>query len=133
MTGSRRAARERALGLLYEAEVRSVDAREVLTSQAGAVDDYAVSLVTGVAGAQPRLDALIGRFARGWDVDRMPSTDRALLRLAAWELLESSEVPVAVAISEAVDLAKRYSTEESGRFVNGVLSAIAREVRASAT
>ena len=131
--GSRRAARERALGLLYEAEARDVTPAEVVASQRGRVDDYAAALATGVSVRCDEIDGLIGRFARRWDVGRMPSTDRALLRVAAWELLEAADVPTAVVISEAVELAKRYSTDESGRFVNGVLAAIATEVRASAT
>lgn len=127
--GSRRAARERALGFLYEAEVRGVSPDDVVANQPGAVDDYAANLAAGVTAKAPEIDELLGRFARGWDVDRMPSTDRALLRLAVWELLEAPTVPTAVVISEAVELAKRYSTDQSGGFVNGVLAAVAQDVR----
>lgn len=129
--GSRRAARERALGLLYEAEARGVPPNQVVELQPGRVEGYAASLANGVSSNALAIDSLIGRFSRGWDVERMPATDRALLRLAVWELMESDDVPTAVVISEAVELAKRYSTEESGRFVNGVLAAIAHEVRPS--
>lgn len=128
-SGSRRAARERALGLLYEAEARDASAAEVVALQRGGLDDYAAALAAGVSSRCVDIDELIGRFAKGWDVSRMPATDRALLRLAVWELLEADDVPVAVVISEAVELAKRYSTDESARFVNGVLSAVAAATR----
>ena len=124
---SRRSERERAIGLLYEAEAKGVSPSEV----AGHVGGYAHEVVSGLATDQDQIDILIGEFARGWALDRMPATDRAVLRLAAWELLRRRDVPTAVVISEAVELAKRYSTDESGRFVNGVLSAIAAELRAS--
>ena len=127
--GSRRAARERALGLLYEAEAREAPPADVLASQRGAVDAYAASLIAGVSSRCEEIDEIIGRFATGWDVARMPSTDRALLRLAVCELMERADVPTAVVISEAVELAKRYSTAGSARFVNGVLATIASEVR----
>jgi N utilization substance protein B len=78
---------------------------------------------------QVRIDGLIARFAIGWALDRMPVIDRCLLRLSTYELLERPDVPVGAIISEAVELANRFSTEESGRFVNGVLAAIAAEVR----
>jgi N utilization substance protein B len=92
-------------------------------------DPYAVALVRGVAGRGEELDGLISRFAKGWSLDRMPVLDRTVLRLASYELLAGDEPPVGVVISEAVELAKRYSTDDSGRFVNGVLSSIAGEVR----
>lgn len=123
---SRRSERERVLGLLYEAEVKDVPLRDV----AEAADGYASEAAHGIDADQTEIDALIRRFAKGWDLERMASTDRALLRLSVWELLRRPDVPTAVTISEAVELAKRYSTEDSGRFVNGVLSAVAGEVRA---
>ena len=86
-------------------------------------------LLLGVDGHRDRIDALIARFAIGWTMDRMPVVDRSLLRLSVYELLERDDVPVGAIISEAVELAKRFSTEESGRFVNGVLASIANEVR----
>ena len=127
--GSRRAARERALGLLYEAEARDASPADVLGSQLGAVDAYTASLIAGVSSSCDEIDELIGRFAMGWNIARMPSTDRALLRLAVCELIERADVPTAVVISEAVELAKRYSTEDSARFVNGVLASVARAIR----
>ena len=89
-------------------------------------------MVTGVEHNLARLDELIGARSIGWTLDRMAVIDRTLLRMAVYELLESPDVPVGAIVSEAVELAKRFSTEDSGRFVNGVLSAIAGEVRPSA-
>jgi N utilization substance protein B len=86
-------------------------------------------LLIGVDRHRERIDALIARFAIGWTMDRMPVIDRSLLRLSTYELLERPDVPIGAIISEAVELAKRFSTEESGRFVNGVLASIAGEVR----
>ncbi len=125
----RREARERALGLLYEAEVKGITPDEVLRELPVAPDPFAAEEVRGVGRSLPRLDDLIGRYAVDWAVGRMPAVDRALLRMAAWELLDRPDIPTGAVISEAVELAKTYSTEESGRFVNGVLGSIASEVR----
>ena len=125
--GSRREARERALELLYEAYAKGVDVSGVLSALAVSPDPYAEALVRGVEERSDEVDALISKFAKGWTIDRMPVMDRTLLRMAVYELLGQPEVPVAVVISEAVELAKRYSTEDSGRFVNGVLSAVAAQ------
>ncbi|MHB8682463.1 MAG: transcription antitermination factor NusB [Acidimicrobiales bacterium] len=127
--GPRRAARERALGLLYEAEAKHVSPSEVLSSLPFAPDPFAERLVRGVEREAERIDALVSDAAQGWELERMPAVDRALLRLAVYELLEEPAVPVAVVIDEAVELAKQYSTEESGGFVNGVLSTIAARTR----
>lgn len=127
--GGRRSARERALGLLYEAEAKGQDPVAVLDDVPVVPDAFAVAVVRGVAAHAVRIDALIATHAIDWAVDRMPVIDRSLLRMATFELLELDDVPTAVVISEAVELAKRYSTDESGRFVNGVLAAVAAEVR----
>lgn len=127
--GSRHEARERALELLYESYARNASAEEVLCGLVVAPDPFAEELVRGVDERAAEIDALITRFARGWTIDRMPVIDRAVLRLATFELLAETQVPVGVVISEAVELAKRYSTDDSGRFVNGVLSAVAAAVR----
>jgi transcription antitermination protein NusB len=127
--GSRREARERALALLYEAEAKGESGADVLDAQPIAVEEYAGDLVGGVADHRDDLDALIGRFAKGWVIERMPAVDRTLLRMAVYELVHRPDVPQNVVINEAVELAKRYSTDDSGRFVNGVLAAIATEVR----
>ena len=128
--GPRHAARERALSLLYEAEMKRAGVAEVLASLRVAPDPFAVGLVEGVVAHEERIDALIAGAAVGWDLSRMPVLDRSILRLATYELLAERDVPVAVVIDEAVELAKEYSTEDSGRFVNGVLSTVARQVRA---
>ena len=127
--GSRREARESALAILYAAESRGVGLLEVLADQPVAPGDYAVELVEGVAGVMDEMDALIDRFAEGWRTDRMPAVDRALLRLAVYELSSRSDVPPSAVLSEEV--AGDYSTERSARFVNGVVSGIAEEVRPS--
>lgn len=128
--GSRHGARERALELLYETYARNASAEDVLSGLVVAPDPFAEELVRGVEERAIEIDGLISRFAKGWTIDRMPVIDRAVLRLATFELLAAPQVPVGVVISEAVELAKRYSTDDSGRFVNGVLSAIAGAVRA---
>lgn len=130
--GSRREARERALSLLYEAEAKDVTPAEVLAELPLQPERFAADLVLGVQEHLAAIDEILGRLAVGWPVGRMPVIDRNLLRLAAYELLDHPDVPVGVVISEAVDLAKMYSTDESGRFVNGVLSAVAAEVRPGA-
>ena len=131
MTSSRRQARERALELLYEAESKRVSPADLIAALPLAPDKFAADLVTGVADHQVAIDAIVGRFSRGWKMERMPMIDRLLLRMGTFELTERPDIPAAVAISEAVELAKRYSTDDSGRFVNGVLAAIADEVRAA--
>jgi transcription antitermination protein NusB len=123
---TRREARERALGLCYEAEVRNIDLEEVLADLPASPDPYAVDLVRGVAAQREELDALLEKFSEHWSVDRMPTVDRAILRIGCYEL-QQGELPAPVAISEAVELAKQYSTKDSGRFVNGLLARIAAE------
>ncbi len=128
-TGRRREARERALSLLYEADAKGRDPVEVLTELPVPPDEFAADLVTGVAGSQDELDELIRRYARGWALERMPVVDRTLLRMGIYELRHRPDVPTGAVISEAVELAGRYSTDDSGKFVNGMLAAIAEEVR----
>ncbi len=130
-TGPRREARERALSLLYEAEAKNVSGAAVLADLPLEAEPFVADLVRGVDEHLVRIDELVDKFAIGWDVDRMPSIDRSVLRLAIYELLERPEIPVGAVISEAVELAKRYSTDNSGRFVNGVLSSVASDVRPS--
>lgn len=127
--GSRRAARERALALLYEADTKDASVADVLADLPVAPDPYAVELALGVDAHRTEIDPYLSRFARDWTIERMPMIDRAILRMGVFELLYEPDVPVAVVISEAVELAKRYSTDESGRFVNGMLARIAEEVR----
>ncbi|MGO9964315.1 MAG: transcription antitermination factor NusB [Acidimicrobiales bacterium] len=129
LPGARRRARERALELLYEAETKDMRPAELLAELPVAPEEYASELVLGVERRAEEVDRLLGRHATGWAVERMPMVDRCVLRMAAYELLGELEVPVAVVLDEAVELAKTYSTEDSGRYVNGVLSAVAAEVR----
>ena len=127
--GSRREARERALSLLYEAEAKDMAPAALLADLPLQPEPFVADLVQGVGANQARIDGLIARYAIDWTLERMPAVDRNLLRLAVYELLERSDVPLGAVISEAVELAKRFSTDESGRFVNGVLSSVAAEVR----
>jgi N utilization substance protein B len=117
------------LGLLYEAESKQRALEAVLADLPNPPEAYASHLAEGVAARLEEIDALVEKYANAWALDRMPAVDRQLLRLGAYELIAEPSVPVAVVIDEAVDLAKTFSTEESGRFVNGVLAAIAAEFR----
>ena len=128
---TRREARERALSLLYEAESKQVEPSAILGDLPVEPDPFVTDVVAGVSRELARIDRLISSHAIGWEMDRMPAVDRALLRMATYELIDRPDVPTAVVISEAVDLAAQYSTDDSGRFVNGVLAAIAAEVRPS--
>ena len=123
-------ARERALILLYEAESKVISPSEVLAAQISPADELTTLLVQGVESNMVALDAAIAKHAKGWTLQRMPTIDRNVLRIAAFELMGRSEVPVAVVLDEAVELAKRFSTDDSGRFVNGVLSALVPVLRA---
>lgn len=125
----RHEARERALGLLYEIEARELTAAEVIEGLPLAPNAYAVAVIEGVEIALSEIDGLIDEHAEGWTVERLPNVDRAILRIAIWELIAQPAVPSAVVIDEAVELAKEYSTERSSSFVNGVLDSIARHVR----
>ena len=127
--GPRHEARERALALLYEAEMKRIGLPDVLQALSVAPDPFTAALVEGVGARAEHIDALVDGAAKGWDIERMPVLDRSILRLATYELIAEVDVPVAVVIDEAVELAKQYSTEFSGSFVNGVLSTIARQVR----
>ena len=126
---TRRDARERALSLCYELDVRGFSLDDLLAGLPTAPDSYAVELARGVEDHREEVDALIRKYADRWSLERMPVIDRNLLRMATFELAHRPDVPVAVAISEAVELAKRYSTDDSGRFVNGMLGRIAEAVR----
>ena len=128
--GPRHEAREHALSLLYEAAMKQLAPAEVLEGLAVPPDPYTAAAVGGVAADEAGIDALVAEASVGWELGRMPVVDRSILRLATWELRTRPDVPVAVVIDEAVELAKQYSTESSGAFVNGVLSTIARRVRA---
>ena len=125
----RRDARERALGLLYEAETKGLSGADVLGELPVAPDEFAVALVTAVDEHHERIDALLTEHAKGWTLARMPALDRAALRMGTAELITRADVPTAVVLNETVELASRFSTDDSGRFVNGLLAKIATEVR----
>lgn len=129
---TRRAARERALGLCYELDVRDRTADALLEALPVAPDPYADELVRGVDEHRPELDRLLRTYSEHWALERMPVVDRSILRMACYELLHHPEVPTGAVISEAVELAKQYSTSDSGRFVNGLLARVAEEVRPAA-
>jgi len=127
---ARSKARKRALDLLFAAEARGAAATDLLAEQvdAGELNNpYTATLVEGVAAKQPTIDEILGRYAQGWTLDRMPAVDRNVLRLGVWELLFAEDVPEHVALSEAVELVKDLSTDESPSYVNGVLGAIQRD------
>ena len=130
MSQSRREARERALGLLYEAELKSIPVDVLLDDLPVAPDEFVIGLVRGVDSGRGELAGLVQKHLRSdWTVDRLPMIDRIVLAIATFELSVSPDTPVAVIISEAVELAKRFSGDQSGGFVNGVLSSVARAVR----
>ncbi len=131
-TGARRRARERALDLLYEAETKGMSPEAVLDALPVAPDPYAAELVRGVGVHLAAIDALVDAHAAAWAIGRLPAVDRQLLRIATYELVFGGGVPMAVAIDEAVALAQEFSTEESGRYVNGVLAGIAADHDATA-
>jgi N utilization substance protein B len=139
-----RASRLAALRVLYAADVRAVDPLDVLQEElekqadgddadldAATLDRFAVTLLHGLGATMPEVDERIARFARGWRLERMPAIDRNVLRLAVHELM-TEPTPVAVVMDEAVRLASELSTDDSGRYVNGVLAAIVRDIASSA-
>ena len=126
---ARTKARKRALDIMFEAEARSEDPLMVLeqrqsSADAPPVSDYAALLVQGVTAHRERIDQLLTEHSEGWSVERMPAVDRTLLRIGMFELLWVDEIDDPVAITEAVELAKSLSTDDSPRFVNGVLGRI---------
>lgn len=133
--GARSKARKRAVDVLYAADLRGLDAlvllEEVAARPAGhdtpVLPEYAGILVRGVHANRRQIDGLLAEYAQEWTLDRMPAVDRNILRVGVQELVFAPDVPTGVAVSEAVELAAELSTEESPRFVNGLLSRIARE------
>jgi N utilization substance protein B len=124
--GARTKARKRALDILFEADQRGLAPLDVLRERRDRaqppVQEYAAAIVEGVVAEQERIDELLSTYSHGWTLDRMPGVDRCILRIGAWELLCNEDVPDAVAIDEAVDLAHSLSTDESPAFVNGLLA-----------
>jgi transcription antitermination protein NusB len=121
--------RERALSLLYEAELKGESPLTVLEALPVRPDAYVCTLLHGAAATRTEADSRITAASVGWPLDRMAVIDRLVLRLAVAELLDTEGPPKAVIIDEAVELAKTYSTDDSGSFVNGILSTIAAQVR----
>ena len=122
-------ARERALTLLYEAQSKQISPSAALAALVLRPDAFTVRLVEGVEQETERFDSLIRENARNWTLERMPVLDVCVLRIALFEFAHELETPTAVIINEAVELAKRFSTDDSGRFVNGMLSALAPQLR----
>jgi N utilization substance protein B len=130
---SRTRSREWALQLLYQAEFLGHRQGEAIRfyrhfEDRGEVPAYLIKLVEGVAAHQEELDALIRQYSEHWRLERMAAVDRNLLRLALYELLHEPEVPAKVVINEAVELAKRFGSEESGSFINGILDRVRQSV-----
>ncbi|MBN9152675.1 MAG: transcription antitermination factor NusB [Microbacterium sp.] len=132
---ARTKARKRALDILFQADVRGDDLATVLAAEARRAANeparesswlYARDIVDGVIDHRDEIDEQITTFAKDWSLARMPAVDRAVLRIGTWEILHNDDVPTAVAIDEAVELAKEFSTDDSGAFVHGVLARIAR-------
>lgn len=125
---SRRESRERAVELAYEAEVRGWSVDELIEAQTISLDPFVVTLLRQAEEFRTRADDLIEAKSNRWSISRMPVLDVVVMRIAVAELLADS-TPTGVVLSEAVELAGRYSTDESSRFVNGLLAAVAAEVR----
>ena len=128
---ARSKARKRAVDVLYESDVRGIDTLTTLRDRMALADppvnDYTIDLVEGVREHRARIDEILTGYAEGWTIERMPGVDRAVLRLGVYELLWRDDVPDPVVIDEAVELAKSLSTDESPRFVNGVLARVLRD------
>ena len=124
--GGRREAREQALLLLYEYEVRGGDLDEVIGDRSEGVDSYTLEVVRGVQAELANLDAEITKRSKDWPLERLAATDRSVLRIGIWELQHRDDIPKAVVLNEATELAKTYGTDDSGKFDNGVLAAVAR-------
>lgn len=124
---ARTKARKRAVDLLFEAEQRGLNASDLLAERLAKpvteapLNQYTADLVEGVVAHWTDINELLTTYSQGWSLERMPSVDRAILRLGAYEVLYGSDVPEGVAISEAVELARSLSTDDSPKFVNGLL------------
>ncbi|MBD8869749.1 transcription antitermination factor NusB [Nocardioides donggukensis] len=131
---ARSKARKRALDLLFASELRGespvVALDRAIAEGEGPTNDYTVTLVRGVAGEREEIDRLIASSAQGWSLERMPAVDRNVLRLGVYELLHVDDVPDAVAVTEAMNLVRDLSTDDSPSFVNGVLGAVLKARKA---
>ncbi|MBM7367824.1 transcription antitermination factor NusB [Gordonia hydrophobica] len=143
--GTRHKARKRAVDLLFEAEAKNIEATKLIAERreiyptddsVGTMYEYTVRVVEGVTADAAQVDAVISSHLENWKLHRLPAVDRAILRLAVWELLYANDVDIDVVLDEAVELAKELSTDESPAFVNGVLGKVAElapQVRAAAS
>ncbi|CAN2200231.1 NusB Transcription termination factor [Candidatus Nanopelagicaceae bacterium] len=130
---ARSKARKQALDLLYETDIRGTNLVETLVSRdipaegpdARPIREYTKELVNGVSDNRRKIDELITTYAQGWDMDRLPAVDRNILRLGIFEILWSTDVPMSVAIDEALILAKELSSDDSSKYIHGVLGRIA--------
>lgn len=134
--GRRQKDREMAMFLIYQADIRqeNIDLIIAENEESGGIagrkaGDFAVSLARGVMNCLDVIDPAILSCARNWSLDRMAAVDRAVLRLAAFELVNMPDIPLKVSINEAIELAKKYSTARSGEFVNGVLDSLALSIK----
>lgn len=124
---ARRKARKRALDFLYEADIRSTSALQLLSSREPSELSeaaYIEELLSGVENNKTKIDELITTYAQGWDMDRMPAIDRNILRIALFEILFKDDLDDQIAASEAVDIASEISTDDSAKYINGVLGRI---------
>lgn len=121
---ARTKARKQALDLLFEADIRKVDVQALLATR-GELREFTSDLLALVGDHRRKIDELITTYARGWDMDRMPNVDRNILRLALAELIWGTDTPDAIVISEALNLARELSTEESAGYIHGVLAQVA--------
>jgi len=130
---ARSKARKQALDLLYETDIRGTNLVETLEARdipaegpdARPIRDYTRELISGVSDNRRKIDELITTYAQGWDMDRLPAVDRNILRLGIYEILWSTTVPTSVAIDEALDLARELSSDDSSKYIHGVLGRIA--------
>ena len=125
MSGARSKARIRAVEILFEAEQRNESVRDALVrrreNSSSPINPYTVDILEGVHDRREDIDEFLETYSQGWELDRMPAGDRNVLRVGAWELLYNSEIPDGVAVAEAVAVARQLSTDDSPRFVNGLL------------
>ncbi len=127
--GSRREARETILNILYAADNHGQSLTDYLDEQPVEPKQFVSDLVKGISTHLERIDSMIDQFAEGWSTERMPIIDKALLRMATYEVLYRLDIPIEAILSEAVALASEYSTEQSSRFINGVVASISEETR----
>ncbi|MDL9937313.1 transcription antitermination factor NusB [Gordonia sp. ABSL1-1] len=142
--GTRHKARRRAVDLLFEAEAKKVSPAQLVDERreyvrtdesVGSIHPYTATVIAGLAVDQAQIDAVLSSHLRDWTLERLPAVDRAIMRLATWELFNSVDVDPIVVVDEAVELAKELSTDDSPAFVNGVIGKIAElapQVRAAA-